>query len=169
MTSFTNIFVKENSWLDIKNWFKGIVLDNHNYDDFLKYDFESSVLSWSFAIEMQVRAEALKRTSWKYYLLDWGTGNKLYMNNWVLELNNLTTTWSLASVKTTWISTISLIKDWTKIEVKIDWDTIISKNMPLANSSYYNIWNFYSGPSNYFQWNDVIDYVKIYKKVPLPN
>jgi hypothetical protein len=71
LTNFTNTYNISTSFFDVKNKdFKGILIDNKEWDDTLKYDFSSTPLN-NFVLETEVRKEALERTgSIKYYLFD---------------------------------------------------------------------------------------------------
>jgi hypothetical protein len=160
LKTLANDFKLSNSWLDIKDWFKGIVLDNYQTDDYLKYTFEPSVLTWSFAVEMQVRAEALKRTSGQYYLLDWWNWNRLFneYGNLKLYYNGSFASYSLNSFTKTWSIKIQLVQEPGSLKIKLNNDVIIDRSNNLQNNWYYYIWNL---TWNQKQWNDVIDYVKV--------
>jgi hypothetical protein len=156
-----------NSWLDIKDWFKGIVLDNNNPDnDFLKYDFDPSVLSWSFVIEMQVRGADLKR-SWTYYLFNtWDVYLDLHLNylylwhSWFTNVKKI----HKSVFDENKLYTIQAIFEWSDWDIKIPGTSITANSVNWwtgVSSTDIYIW---SNKSSSQQWNGVIDYVKIYKK-----
>lgn len=144
-------------------WKIWVYLDNSDawWDDFLKYTFNEE-LSWDFAIEMSVRGAALKREWWKYNLL-----NLIQKNN----TNNYTISWSITNLYSTWLTNIqdnSFYKvilsydssNWTTLKI---WNDYVyhSGSLTLSWWSELYIWSTSSSTS---QWNDIIDYVKIYKK-----
>jgi hypothetical protein len=160
-------------------WITWVYLDSINNDDYLKYDVSRLDLnSWSwFAIEMSVRGSALKRTGWIYFLSTTET-----IGNFLLWLNN----WDLYFWKTPTNSIIieknilqSLVDDdfytinathninWIELQIKNrDWVNLISS--PKKSSTIIPIFNdnifIWSNNSSQYQWNDIIDYVKIYRK-----
>lgn len=158
-------------------WFKGwVFLDNNNNDnDFIKYSWLNSLWQ-NFAIEMSVRGGALKKPSDVYYLYsNWAWNNNLKLHDWKLKLYD-------GSLKEISYSSINIPtdnynnfyrviykKDWSDVELKIvsyTWSTVGSKQWSwiydLWNDLY--IWSKWTGSTNSNQWNDIIDYVKIYKK-----
>lgn len=156
-------------------WFKGwIFLDNYSGDgaDYLKYTWLSL---WSdFAIEMSVRGAALKRIWDKYYLYsNWAWNNNIIIDaSWNLKLYDGTS----KQIESTSINIptdnynnfyrVIYKKDWSDVELKIvshTWSTVSSVQWTWSN----DLWNdlyIWSKKDKTNQWNDIIDYVKIYKK-----
>jgi hypothetical protein len=185
-----NIFSSLYVWWDYGNW---VFLDNSNlgalFNDYLKYNISSLGLSpsWSwFAIEMSVRWASLKRTgSGTYTLFSNGTsGPKLYLNNsrlyvWTSlyisltpDLKNQLETHNFYKVVfeyKNWTRTLSLYDDYTLLQEVSNSMTISSVNnlyIWWEQSSCSAFWYTYTCYIN--QWNDIIDYVKIYKKDSSP-
>lgn len=160
-------------------WITWVYLDNINNDDYLKYDISDLDLnSWSwFAIEMSVRGGALNRTSWIYFLSTTNTSGNflLWLYNWDLYFwktiansikipnGTLQSLWNddfyriIATYNTNWIELQIKNRDW----LNLTWSPIKSPSIiPTFNNNIF-IW---SNNSFQYQWNDIIDYVKIYKQ-----
>ncbi len=140
---------------------------------FIKYDMRALWLKDKFVIEMGVRGAALKRIpdlTKPYYLFN--TNLNLLLDIFSLNLydwnnNKQIGTWTIFNLwlKNNELYNVQVTVDWTKRRIL----QIINKN----NSILYNI----SGTGSYYlddhiniwnkqwekQWNDIIDYVKIYK------
>jgi hypothetical protein len=127
---------------------------------------------------MSVRGEALKRVSVANYYLFNSDTYRLFMKNslWyemfsIIQaplttpflpfLNNF----SVSNLNNNSFYKTIFKKDWTNWTLSLNWystwSTSLSWTLSLWNI--LNIWNFNSSPSS-LQWNDIIDYVKIYKK-----
>lgn len=169
-----------NSFVTMNNWTKWIFIDNNWTDDLLKYDISSilwtnATASW-FAIEMSVRGGALKRSSGTYYLynvslLDW---KKIYLEkyNWNLILwyyyssyyNNLIliSNSNFDNLEDNTFYKIKTIFNWTEwkmdiVNTSINW---LSNTWIISNPADIYIW---SKATQENQWNDIIDYLKIYR------
>jgi hypothetical protein len=182
---------KENSKSLYRWWRYGkwVFLDNHDYNDYLKYSIPNSLglSSWSwFAIEMSVRGSSLKRTDSTYtYTLfsNWTSGPKLSLNNSKLKIyitsSSFYEMWITNDLKNqlknhifykvvfeykNWTWTLSLYDDYKLIKE-------VSKSMFISSVSELYIWweKTTTSPGSYiYQWNDIIDYVKFYKKDSSP-
>lgn len=160
--SYNNV----NSLVWYSSWVKWIFIDNTNYEDKLKYDIEDLWLAnlEKFVIEFSVRWEALKRESGTYYLLK-NDNIKLYMTDWKLRLKfdgkypeiNSTDIKSVVTGDNNFYK-IFLIQDNDKLKVTF-WDHTIS-----IDSNSIDLWQYQYIYNNNKQWNDVINYIKIYKK-----
>ncbi len=153
--------------------------------DFLQYNISPLSLSWSdFAIEMSVRGAALKRNDSNFYHLF-----NLNTTSWYLTLDYSKVYWMTVNLNSSPSQIFTSIPyntlnnnlqnnifykvlvnyntSW-KVDLKIIWENWY--NIIWSNTSYINIlspntylfiWSNY----NYMkQWNDIIDYVKIYRK-----
>lgn len=163
----------KNSFANFHFWrTKWILIDNQWWPDFLKYTFKESL--WDdFAIEMRVKG-LNRNDSNSYYLFDsWKSWNlKAYLIKWEItiksdyqELTNSTSTWSL-NINNNFYN-IFIIKDNDNLKVKLDnKDINMSKNTFSwsININDLVIWAFSWTTTYKNQWNDIIDYVKIYKK-----
>lgn len=169
--SFNDEYINS-SYYD-KDWVKGIFIGTgSNVPDFLKYDISKLWIWSSFAVEMWVRGESLKRNSWTFYLY---SNNDIYFDihiwTWwlwylpgyknVRKISDFSTLQNDIFYKN--ISTFS----WSDWNLSIQWNTNInSVDWPVSTwtlkilNTFIYIWSNWSG----YQWNDIIDYVKIYKK-----
>jgi type II secretory pathway pseudopilin PulG len=167
-----NHIIKTIHWTESVYW---VYIDNHENDSYLKYSINSLGLSWEFIIEMSVRWWALKRT-WdtNYYLFDNGlSGSNIFafrLHDGELKLYN----WVPTNINLSWLIPSSYDNKFYKIQViRSNWNTIIrilDENLNVIKSEYStwwsNLWNniyIWSKSNKTFQWNDIIDYVKIYK------
>lgn len=127
---------------------------------YLKYSNLS--LNGDFAVEMSVRG--VNRTTWPYNLFNllWLKAElndskiKINTSNIIYELNITDTNLHTILVNKT-SSHISLFIDW-ELKEKVSHTTQIS-------DSILTIWSIFWF-SYVQQWNDIIDYVKVYKKTP---
>lgn len=174
LTRNTNILNDLNIWFNRNNhiikmwWMEWVFIDNTGTDSFLKYTFDPWTLSWSFAIEMQVRGADLKR-SWTYYLFNaWNVYLDLHLNylylwhSWFTNVKKIGT-WAFDANK---LYTIQAIFEWSDWDIKVHWEKNINVqttwfSWTIVSSTDIFIW---SNTSSSQQWNGVIDYVKIYKK-----
>lgn len=166
-----------------------IFIDNYNpgssQQDFIKYDISSLVLWNTFAIEMSVRWAALKRTvtSNPYRIFSIDTNIFLQKENlvWGYQLNFqswINNTYKIDQSNIQWLKDNEFYKviasydnntskAWLKIFDSNNKEIIStlpgeSPNVSLP-LSYLYIWS--TGVTPYVnQWNDIIDYVKIYTK-----
>ncbi len=179
LESFPNWCEKTKSFCDI-DWVKWVFIWTWTtIADYIKYTGLDSLNLWpNFAIEMSVRGEALKRVSVANYYLFNSDTYRLFMKNslWyemfsIIQaplttpflpfLNNF----SVSNLNNNSFYKTIFKKDWTNWTLSLNWystwSTSLSWTLSLWNI--LNIWNFNSSPSS-LQWNDIIDYVKIYKK-----
>ena len=156
-----NQITKTHSWFTVSNW----MLNASWTGGYLKY--ENLNLDWGFAIEMSVRGEALNR-NWNYTLF------KLSDNNNKLELQNDDNIFFWDSywlkynnqITTTGFDKVTLINDNWSISLKINWNEVTwTWNPPnILLITDILIWANYIFWAYSNQWNDIIDYVKIYNK-----
>lgn len=157
---------------------KGLFLDNLFCDDYLKYT--TPPLSWSFMIETSVRGWALKRS---------GTGSYTLWELWEMKLEKIIVTWTNNLRLGTgtvdigqWEFYNSLNdNDFYKVLAGVDDNQAFIKiydkknnliveksgsgSGPLGGDLYIgSTWPSWSNPDYKNQWNDIIDYVKIYTK-----
>ncbi len=146
--------------------------------DYIKYTNIWDLNLWSnFAVEMSVRGEALKRTTWTFnmfnsdnYFLKMAnfTSEKLQLSEYISFIfqNRIKENINIWLVDSNYYK-ILFKKDWQNWNLYIDWTWYnystwildISKNL----WSYIYIWsNNWSTPTN--QWNSIINYIKVYKK-----
>lgn len=170
---------------------KWLFLDNLNCDDYLKYHLSSSLsLTWGFAIEMNVRGGALKRTETGQYRLFSFDGNNY------LEKTNKIGTQVLQFQIWSWVHLTIPQQDlndlfdteFYKIIAGYDEKKAFLKILDKNNREMTGTGkNLSSTPSNFpdlyiwstqevsipnttpeskyqSQWNDIIDFVKIYTK-----
>lgn len=181
-------FVKRSEDLAIydwsENWEKWIFIDNDNYasgEDYIKYNISNLNLgSWSwFAIEMSVRGAALKRNSWQYYLFYndkislYKDGNEICIQTNFKNCFNLMSkinviVWdninNFYKILVTWNKNnkYDTPNNNTNLNIFINWENISNaENVNQISSLNLYIW---SHSDKAYQWNDIIDYVKIYRK-----
>jgi hypothetical protein len=153
------------NWNDNIKW---VFMDNDNYDDFLKYTFPTNdKLDWDFRIEMRVRVPNEHHD--KHYLIHSNNYIKLWIEDWILYFNDDEDHWGFWWLTLTkWnFETIHLIKEGNNIYVQkwtYDEDTKINTNQTILNEiSEIIIWALKIWPNYYWQLDDIIDYIKIYK------
>lgn len=174
------------AWTDINKsfcenqyWNKWILIDNDQYDDYLKYS--SLDLGSDFAIEMNVRGSALKRTTWEYYLFNlWGKNlrinyGKLYLGYtynsiWDIQIVKQMSTSSLSNLTDdSFYKVIAILKWADTINWKLELNNLTTNWPQIFTNSEYNpdLNNIYIWSSSNInkQWNDIIDHIKIYKKL----
>lgn len=163
----------EHTWFCEKDWVKWIFIWTWNYapstpsniNDYLKYDLSSLWIESSFAVEVGVRGGALNRSWSNWYFLfnsetslsfkllylypsiKWNPNYSINTQNLWLENN---ATYKVISTKT-WSYNY-----WLNINWFFTWKTLPSDYS--INSLY--IW---SDNNKSYEWNDIIDYIKIYK------
>lgn len=149
-------FDKNNSWMEYGTG-AGIVIDNEDAADSLSYNLSSLNLGNDWAIEMSVRGEDLKRSSWYYlfssppYFAINSVNNKIRFVNPPIPTIEKNTSKVADKYVTIWHTKNKLYLDWIeKINYK---DVTLSKII--------KIW---SDSTNSLQWNWVINYLKLYKK-----
>jgi hypothetical protein len=149
-----------------------IFIDNQSWSEYIEYSSLSPLWLWTdFAIELNVRAWALKRT--EQYTLFKSSYYQLFMlYSWVEKirlstgssvLTNLMTDFPL-SLNNNIFHNVIFKKDWSAWYIYVNW-TSSWISSPISNSlwSQIFIWSINTSSST-AQWNDIIDYVKIYKK-----
>lgn len=160
------------------NWWIYIDAKWTSPQDYLKYDLSPLQLWNNFTIEMSVRGAALKRISWKYKLFNFilnsnSTDINLNIYNWNLSLYWIDSLWTsrYAMISKNLLSTLSDNVFYevsskfvdNKISLEIIWTNIKSEasiNWTLNKWGQILIWSDYALAN---QWNDIINYVKIYK------
>lgn len=166
LQNFTNTYNIWTSFFDVKNKdFKGILLDNKDLDDTLKYDFSSAPL-YDFILETQVRKEALERTGAEYYyLFDGWNHMRLYQQNGKITLFTwIAHSWFINPSNLKEINTIQLIRKNYQIALKIN-DTIVLDSIASSSPIYaLYVGNKFNLSNAYDQWNDLLNYAKVYVK-----
>jgi hypothetical protein len=157
----------DNKWIKIMDW----TVNMSSW--YLVYSW-SELLLWSnFAVEMSVRGEALKRT----------TNNFLFNSTdstYPYKLKTTSTTWKSLALQewsvspTLFFNSPDLPKDFYSIIFSkewINWRLFIPETTYYTNISTLNslatLWDnlyIWCYETKISQWNDIIDYVKIYKK-----
>lgn len=146
-----------------------IVIDSSGYDDFIEYS--NLNITWNFAIEIGVDWSSLNRgvDNISYMLFNSSNSFQFYLKNnelvilwkdsywnWVWKEDYTLSTYS-------WIVRISLLYDNWETTLKINGTEIY----PDINIIWYNTdlstINIWSDSAIKKQWNNMIDYVKIYK------
>jgi len=149
------------------NWEIWIFLDNYwsgNNQDYLYYNIDSDNDLWNnFKIEINARLSSIKSTWWPYYLLNWVEGStdafELYIEGWKIN-------WTWTEIPNSKFDnnfhTFSIDNTW---KVVLDWNvdlwtiTINKFNKLYVWVNYDNLfWISYIQ-----QYNDIINYLKIYK------
>ncbi len=161
-----NLSDNQNSFCQIwdKKW---IFIDNVWNDDYLKYNFSNPLKSdEAFIIEMSVKTP---EDSGTYYLLHSREGDdnniRLFIKNkklYFLDKGNFGFFTNIDSWK---IQKIFLIKDKDKnVYLKIwNWKTIKTWKTIDNNINNIIVWAIWNGTSYTYQYNNLIDYIKIYK------
>ena len=149
------------------DWETWIVLDNVWDPDKLKYKLEDEAKlkdDEDFKIEMSVRVP--NDDSWtKHYLLhSWDNNLRLFIQNNILYFKD-TTAFTWIPLSNFWtFQTITLEKEWSKVYLKVWGSTRVDTNQSISNDvDEIYVWSYKVWSSYYFQINDIIDYVKIYK------
>jgi len=153
-------------------WFK---IDNVWTSEYLKYTLLN--LWDNFAIEMSVKGSDLRRSSWTYYLFnDLWNNLKLNLYNWELQFTKTSSPYNWPEISSSYLSSLAndtfykviAIKNWTNLKLQIKdnfWNLIISTSATLSTDISLDddiyIWSKFNST---YQWNWIIDYVKIYKK-----
>lgn len=173
--------VKYNSWtsfMSYPGWNWGIFIDN-DWVEYIKYNLKELNLKDKFSIEMSVRGGALNRMDNKYYKLFtlWSWTNILSLD----KVNNYLSLWAPPGYKTVSINLSPKFdsNSFYKVLLKINstkrsleildlksnilysWIESSGNIISLFSNDLY-IWSL-SSTSSSKQWNDIIDYVKIYK------
>lgn len=165
---------------------KWLFLDNLNNDDFVKYKIWELWIWQNYAIEMSVRWWALNRRDGKVYTLFDTDSVKLWIINWKFCSWIWKTSCSsyykdeygkdiqiLNNFKADDFYKIIFTSDSNWISLKItdlddEWNIYYEgriKNSPILLTEWLFVWSTKEFSWEYFnQWNDIIDYVKIYKK-----
>ena len=185
------IFDANNSFFSVPSQsVSGIFIDKvWTTNDYLKYTIPP--LDNNFSIEMSVRGGALKRehSTSGYVLFDilWTTGSGfrlstfknewLYLwhhdlkNNQIISLLNLNTKitdnnkfYRVVASYNNPVSKIEIFDESTSILLStsyIWWYSV--SNINPWDITFLNIWSYFTGSNYIWQWNDIIDSVKIYK------
>lgn len=168
------------SFMSYPGWNWAIFIDNSNdgyLNDYFKYDISKLNLKDKFTIEISVRWATLRNKSnlgKNFTLFDfWGSNNKLALNTYSASNKlALTVNWVEKNIPISDFSNLDLNKfykvmvifEWGKFRLKVSWDwfekSSDSKIYSILDTSVLYIW---SNASKTEQWNDIIDYVKIYK------
>jgi hypothetical protein len=155
-----------------KNWETWIFVDNYWDDTILKYQVSSSLRNINdFVIEFNVRWWALKRSGKNYFLLN-NNDLRLYLNNTgnlILKVDSDSTNNIISPSNISTIVTnnddfykISIISEWSNVSLKLNSFNTIWKSETIILNRYQYIWLYASWTR--FQWNEIIDYIKIYIK-----
>ncbi|MDD5198057.1 MAG: FecR domain-containing protein [Candidatus Gracilibacteria bacterium] len=165
---------------------KGVLVPTGSPSSFLKYNLSPLNLGDNFSIEMSVRGGALKRTSGYYYLFGLSDGGGTFnanslgfgLKNGVFGINAGSSYVFSTGITSTQINTFIINPDeFYKIIILINKSTntaqlsINDNILPAVTIGGYTPANFGSvsslnvgGPNhNVFQWNDIIDSIKIRK------
>jgi len=161
-------FYKTPNWywtLETATW---IYLDKIGNQDKLKYHLPSNIYNNDFIIEISVRWAALKKSSYNYLLIFGDlklfkyTNGKLYFKD-----DSGSTKYITNSDITSEISNdnkfykVIIKKIWSSYELKL-W-TLSRTLTNITLSKHFYVWY---GDWNDRQWDDIIDYVKIYQVAP---
>ncbi|EKD66678.1 MAG: hypothetical protein ACD_49C00022G0001 [uncultured bacterium (gcode 4)] len=175
------------SFMSYPAWNWGIFIDNSNdgtLNDYMKYNISKLSLKDKFTIEIGVRWAALniKRAD-KIVLFALGKDedtstqlglqiNKSWTNDLVLNVLKWSSNYTIKS----WMQNLILepnkfyklnfILSDSKVKVFLNWTLLNSLWIPSITSYSYNLINnikIGSDLNKNYQWNDIIDYVKIYK------
>lgn len=180
-------FIKDDNisfYENIKDEIKWIFIDNTGNDDYIKYDLYQLGLKDNFAIELSVRGKALKRTSLTYYLAGWAeypSKYRLFLSSWNLYFRDISSTslpailtWStywpllndnvfykvIAKTNSSWCE-LAILDNKLKIIASATWNA-----KPILTDDILYVWN-QKASNTYeiykFQWNDIINYVKVYR------
>lgn len=152
---------------NIETW---VFIDNYGDDSKLKYELDEWLRSLNnYLIEFSIRWWALKRTTWNYYLYN-NNNVELFLSGWDLRLK-INGSIGDKQIKKEDINNIiidnnkyyniQIISNEGQIKLKIDnHSTEWSSNEWIILNRYQYIWLRSSHTDN--QWNDIINYIKIY-------
>jgi hypothetical protein len=130
-------------------------------DDFIKYSNLWLSHNENFAIEMRIKVPT---DTDKHYLIHSSSDIRFFIQNWKLYFNS-TSTFPWLNISS-WYQKVFLIKEWNDVFVAV-WDisTKVSTNQTLnSNINFMYVWASEYWINDYrLQFNDIIDYVKIYK------
>lgn len=166
--SFPNWCETTNSFCDI-DWVKWVFIWSWTtIADYIKYTGLDSLNLWpNFAIEMSVRTPTVNNSTRYLFQLD---KYKSYLSNLnYLYLQNPTTTSIYPNFDNNldWIfHKVIATKLWNDYNLLIDWENkwTFNTGASIEFSQWLYIWNFYTWTNYLNQWNNIIDYVKVYKK-----
>lgn len=138
-----------------------VKVDSISHDDYIKYSNLWLNHSNDFAIEMNVQVPTDTDI---HYLIHSSSDIRFFIQNWILYFNSMDTfPWLNLG---TWFQKVFLIKEWNDIYVAV-WDisTKVSTSQTLNNDiNFMYVWAFEYWVNDYrWQFNDIIDYIKIYK------
>nr|MDD3719874.1 FecR family protein [Candidatus Gracilibacteria bacterium] len=162
-----------------KDGVKGIFIGSGGTTpDYLKYDMSSLGLGDSFAVEMGVRGGALKRNiggmpaptfylffsdNYNFFMANSGGERFLLKESNLSKINTTTSYFSVSALNDNSFYKLIYKKDLNNGNLNINGTstgtTSLSGSLGLGN--YLNIGET---PTNLNQWDDIIDYIKIYKK-----
>jgi hypothetical protein len=182
LNNTVNLWNLPSSFMSMVSWERWVVINYWSEQDYMKYDLSKLSLGDSFSIEMSVRGGALKRPSGSFYLFN--------LWNLYLHLDTWTTTrlktWystsplsgfqdleqillsSLNNLDNNKFYKVSVVYNNSRPKIYIyDWSNKILESSLINNSNIPSwirtdlfIWSQLNSAN---QWNDIIDYVKIYK------
>jgi len=159
------------SFCETSDWTKGVFLDNKSKDDFIAYSW--SELNWKdFMIEMRVR---IPQDTATYYLIHaWNfklftkydiakQKSFLVFSNWTDSTNwQELIPWNFNKIFIEKNNNYILYKVWNW---RLDYAMRFSSKLQfLGNINNMYIWTIKIGTSYLWQINNIIDYIKIYKK-----
>ena len=162
LSSFGTELDRYSSFVKANTWEKGIVLTPLLNSDYLKYTDLN--LTWDFVIEIRVKFPSTIPTTTRYLFelgdyksyLTPNTNPLIFLKNWAGTNSNISTYYD-------WnFHTITAKKESNNYSLEIDWNS-----MWLSFTSIFPIWTelyIWWKSSNTSQINNIIDYIKIYKK-----
>ncbi len=162
-----------------KNWevTKWLYIDNHHdsklWNDYLKYTIGDWWIINNYAIEISVRWWAIKRNSnyylyhlWENKLKLWESRSKYYLSFWKgvysniymgEDINNKLVDDRFYKVISTCVDNKANIYIYDKDILLVSWNWVWYCNS--INNTDFFIW---SNNKQLYQWDDIIDYVKVY-------
>lgn len=175
-----NMYLKNWNTVTYSSWWNISFDGSNTYNKWIKISAPNDWLaySWSelnlwsdFAIEMSVKGEALKRTNWVQLfhssnsfrgLISW---NKL--NFLIVSLTNsiyLPTSWFDSLYDNQFYPVIFAV-NWTNMSMYISWTNYSTwKTITWSISSLWDKLYIWSSSIPSYRWDDLINYIKIYKK-----
>ena len=152
-------------WVNIwwAKWESWIILDNlktHPTWDFLYYNLEKLDLNWDFVLEINAK---IPNDNTIHYLFNYWENFRIFVkNNKVIFNSELFFPW--VSLTPNKFNKIFVIKKDNKIYLKVwEQNSVFTKQFFKQNLDKIYIWS-YKVWNNYFkQFNNIIDYFKIYK------